>query len=109
MDISVGFFTVSSDYDVLIKAIESSLIGRIEIHSMEMVKTSGGLEIMKMRKIESPKVIKGLPFILKPGGNHLMLYDIDKKLLVANELVLKFTLETNSGKLIAQNVVFKIN
>ncbi|MDC0423157.1 copper chaperone PCu(A)C [Methylophilaceae bacterium] len=109
MNISVGFFTVSSSQDLLIKSITSDLIGRIEIHSMEMMKTSDGLEIMKMRKIESPKIIKGLPFILKPGGNHLMLYEIDKRISVADELVLKFTLETSSGKLIAQNVLFKIN
>ena len=109
MNISVGFFTVSSNQNLLIKSIKSDLIGRIEIHSMEMIKTPDGLEIMKMRKIESPKIIKGLPFILKPGGNHLMLYEIDKKISAVDELVLKFILETSSGKLIAQNILFKIN
>ena len=109
MNISVGFLTVSSNQNLLIKSIKSDLIGRIEIHSMEMIKTPDGLEIMKMRKIESPKIIKGLPFILKPGGNHLMLYEIDKKISAVDELVLKFILETSSGKLIAQNILFKIN
>tara|TARA_B110000259_G_C13866708_1_gene343120 strand:- start:79 stop:519 length:441 start_codon:yes stop_codon:yes gene_type:complete len=109
MNVSAGFFTVFSNYDLLIKSIKSDLIGRIEIHSMEMIKTADGLQVMKMRKIESPKIIKGLPFILKPGGNHLMLYEIDQKITAANEVVLKFTLETNSGKLIAQDVLFKIN
>jgi copper(I)-binding protein len=109
LNISAGFFTVFSSSDLLIKSIKSDLIGRIEIHSMEMVKTSDGLEIMKMRKIESPKIIEGTPFILKPGGNHLMLYEIDKKISAVNELVLKFTLETNTGRLIAQDVLFKIN
>ena len=109
MDISAGFFTVSSSEDLLIKSIKSDLIGRIEIHSMEMIKTSDGLEIMKMRKIESPKIFKGKPFILKPGGNHLMLYEIEKKISATDKLVLKFTLETITGKLIAQDVLFKIN
>jgi len=109
MDISAGFFTVYSSHDLLIKSIKSDLIGRIEIHSMEMVKTSDGLEIMKMREIKSPKIIKGLPFILRPGGNHLMLYEIDQKISTTSELILKFILETNSGKLIVQDVLFKIN
>jgi len=109
MNISAGFFTVYSSHDLLIKSIKSDLIGRIEIHSMEMVKTSDGLEVMKMRKIESPKIIKELPFILKPGGNHLMLYEIDQKLSATNKLTLKFILETNSGKLVFQDVLFKIN
>ena len=37
MDMSAGFFTVTSSDDLLIKSIKSDLIGRIEIHSMEMV------------------------------------------------------------------------
>ena len=109
LNISAGFFTVFSSSDLLIKSIKSDLIGRIEIHSMEMVKTSDGLEIMKMRKIESPKIIKELPFILKPGGNHLMLYEIDQKISTTRELILQFILEANSGKLIVQDVLFKIN
>jgi len=109
MNISAGFFTVSSNFDLLIKSIQSDLIGRIEIHSMEMVKTSDGLEIMKMRKIKSPKIIKGVPFILKPGGDHLMLYEIDQRISDINELILKFTLETASGKLITKNILFKVN
>mgnify|MGYP006116468811 FL=1 len=109
MNISAGFFSVSSNFDLLIKSIKSDLIGRIEIHSMKIIKTSDGLEIMKMRKIESPKIIKGVPFILKPGGNHLMLYEIDQKISATNELVLSFTLETNSGDLITKDILFKVN
>jgi copper(I)-binding protein len=109
MNISAGFFSVSSNFDLLIKSIKSDLIGRIEIHSMKIIKTSDGLEIMKMRKIESPKIIKGVPFILKPGGNHLMLYGIDQKISATNELVLSFTLETNSGDLITKDILFKVN
>ncbi len=109
LNISAGFFTAYSSDDLLIKSIKSDLIGRIEIHSMEMVKTSDGLEIMRMRKIASPRFIKGVPFILKQGGNHLMLYEIDQKLLATDKLILKFVLETRSGKLVSQDVLFKIN
>ena len=38
LNISTGFFTLSSDQDLLIKLIESDIIGKIEIHSMEMKK-----------------------------------------------------------------------
>ena len=95
MDMSAGFFTATSNDDFLIKSIKSDLIGRIEIHSMEMVKMPEGHQVMKMRKIKSPKILKGVPFILKPGANHLMLYQIDKKINAKKELVLKFNLETN--------------
>jgi len=109
LNISTGFFTLSSDQDLLIKLIESDIIGKIEIHSMEMKKTSDGLEIMQMREIKLPKIINGVPFVLKPGGNHLMLYEINPKILSATNLILKFTFETNSGNLLTKDVVFTIN
>ena len=109
MDMSAGFFTVTSSDDLLIKSIRSDLIGRIEIHSMEMVTMTEGHEVMKMRKIKSPRIIKGVPFILEPGANHLMLYELDKKIKSKNELVLKFNLETNSGKLITRDILFNID
>lgn len=109
MDMSAGFFTVTSSDDLLIKSIKSDLIGRIEIHSMEMVTMAEGHEVMKMRKIKFPRILKGVPFILKPGANHLMLYEIDKKIKTKNELVLKFNLETNSGRLITQDILFNVD
>ena len=109
MDMSAGFFTVTSSDDLLIKSIKSDLIGRIEIHSMEMVTMTEGHEVMKMRKIKSPRIIKGVPFILEPGANHLMLYELDKEIKSKNELVLKFNLETNSGKLITRDILFNID
>ena len=109
MNISAGFFTVTSNDDLLIKSIKSNLTGRIEIHSMEMIKMPEGNQIMKMRKLEYPKILKGTPFILKPGGNHLMLFEIDQKVSASNELVLKFILEKNSGELIAKDILFKVN
>ena len=109
MDMSAGFFTVTSSDDLLIKSIKSDLIGRIEVHSMEMVTMTEGHEVMKMRKIKSPRIIKGVPFILEPGANHLMLYELDKEIKSKNELVLKFNLETNSGKLITRDILFNID
>ena len=64
---------------------------------------------MQMREIKLPKIINGVPFVLKPGGNHLMLYEINPKILSATNLILKFTFETNSGNLLTKDVVFTIN
>ena len=35
--------------------------------------------------------------------------EIDQKLLAKDKLILKFVLETRSGKLVSQDVLFKIN
>ena len=58
--ITAGFIEIHSDEDLTIKKIKSEFSPRIEIHSMEMEN-----DVMKMRRIDSPKILKNKPFILK--------------------------------------------
>ena len=109
LNITSGFFSLLSDHDLLIKSIQADLIGRIEIHTMAMKKTADGLEIMQMRKMESPKISKGVPFVLRPGSDHLMLYEVNSQISSTKKITLKFTFESNTGDLLTQNVVFDIN
>ena len=73
-NITAGFMDITPNKDAKIIKIESKMIGRIEVHSMIM---DG--EVMKMRKI-TPTLVKNKKYKLKPGGNHLMLFDVKKTL-----------------------------
>ena len=79
--VTAGFIEILADEDLAIKKIQSAFSPKIEIHSMEMEN-----DVMKMRKIDSPKISKNKPFILKKGGNHLMIYDITKILMSKKKL-----------------------
>ena len=68
-----------------LKKSNQNLAQRIEIHSMEMEN-----DVMKMRRIDSPKILKNKPFILKKGGNHLMIYDISENLDAQKKVKLNF-------------------
>lgn len=54
----------------LVKA-ESTVAARTEIHEMKM--TNG---IMEMRQLEKLTILPGDTAELKPGGNHIMLYEM---------------------------------
>ena len=78
--VTVGFMDITANKDAKIIKIEAELIGRIEPHSMIM---NG--EIMKMRKI-APELIRNKKYKFKPGGNHLMFFDIKRDLKVGGNI-----------------------
>ena len=57
--VTAGFVIIKSDENLLINKISSNISKRIEIHSMKMEN-----DVMKMRKIEEPKIEKNKEFIL---------------------------------------------
>jgi copper(I)-binding protein len=78
------------------------LIGRIEPHSMIM---NG--EIMKMRKI-TPELFKNKKYKFQPGGNHLMLFGVKRKLIAGGEINLLFTFQLKNKKKLTESIRFKI-
>ena len=71
-----GYVTIKNtgDSDDKLIGVESSAAGRAEIHEMAMVN-----DVMKMRKLDDGIVIPaGQTVELKPGGLHMMFFDVKK-------------------------------
>ncbi len=71
-----GYVTIKNggDSDDKLIGVESSAAGRAEIHEMAMVN-----DVMKMRKLDEGIVIPaGQTVELKPGGLHMMFFDVKK-------------------------------
>ncbi|MEX0922602.1 MAG: copper chaperone PCu(A)C [Rhodovibrionaceae bacterium] len=67
--------TSGEDADKLI-AVETAASRRAEIHTHEMVDG-----VMKMRPVAGIAVEPGSPAVLKPGGLHIMLFDLKAPLV----------------------------
>ena len=93
---------IIANKDAKIIMIESKMIGRIETHSMIM---DG--EVMKMRKI-TPELKKNINYEFKPGGNHLMFFDIKRELKVNDDINLLFTFELKNKEILSKSILFKV-
>jgi len=100
--ITSGFMELTASADAKIIKIEAKMVGRIEAHSMLM---DG--EIMKMRKI-TPELIKNKKYKFKPGGNHLMLFDVKRDLKAGDGIDLLFTFQLKNKKVLTKSIQFKI-
>ena len=100
--VTAGFLSIVASEDVKIINIEAKRIGSIEVHSMIM---DG--EIMKMRRI-TPKLLKNKKFTFKPGGKHLMLFDIKRDLKIGDDINLLFTFQLKNKKLLSKSIKFKV-
>lgn len=91
--VGAAYMTLQSPTDTSLVKVESNAADSVEIHSMTM---KNG--VMQMRMMEALPLTAGKPAKLKPGGFHLMLFDL-KKPLKAGEKV-KFTLhfKDSAGK-----------
>ena len=65
-------------------------------------------DVMKMRRIDSPKILKNKPFILKKGGNHLMIYDISENLDEQKRVKLNFVFLKDNGDELSSDVEFSV-
>ena len=100
--VTAGFLDITVNHDAVIIKIEAEMIGRIEAHSMIM---DG--EIMKMRKI-IPMLIKNKEYKFKPGGNHLMLFDVKRELKVGEDINLLFTFKLKNKEILSKSIQFKV-
>lgn len=85
-----AYFIIKNDMatgDKLIKAI-SPYAGRIELH---VHKHEDG--VMKMMQVSSIPVAAHAITSVSPGGYHLMMFDLKKKLALGDELPLTLTFE----------------
>jgi len=83
-----AYFTLnngSGRADKLIR-VSSPWVNRIEMH--ENTKAGG---IMRMRQVKDIPVGAGDTVLVEPGGIHLMLFGLQKKLAVGDDLILILT------------------
>lgn len=86
----VAFMQISADdktTDKLIAAA-SPVSGRVELHTHIM---DG--DVMKMRQVESIEIKAGQSHVLKPGGDHVMLFELKQPLAEGDLVKLTLTFE----------------
>ena len=97
---SAAYFSVTNSGgadDALVGVTASN--GIAELHSMSM---DGG--IMRMRKLERLPIAAGTTVNLEPGGNHVMLTDLDRPLAAGEQIELKLRFATSAEQTITAQV-----
>ncbi len=98
-NISAAYMTLTSQQDCTLIKAESSVTKDVEIHSMSMEKG-----VMKMRMLDSLPLSAGKASELKPGGFHLMLFDLKKPLTLGEQITFKLTFKNKDGAEFSQQV-----
>ena len=82
-------------------AVESPIAKKVELHTHSM---KDG--VMRMRRISAIEVHPGEPAVLSPGGNHVMLMGLKRKLKAGERFPVTFVFE-KSGKVTVDVAVGK--
>lgn len=96
----VAYFTVSSDRSRKIIAVTVAGAARAEMHE---TKSEGGA--MTMAKLDNVTIDAGAPLTFAQGGNHVMLFDVDKSLTAGGTTDLTLTFDDGETTTIAARIV----
>ena len=88
-----AFMQLTSPTDTALVAVASTVAKIVEIHDMKM---DGGM--MKMSAIDKLPLPAGKPVELKPGGYHVMLFDLKRPMKEGDVVPLTLTFEDKAGK-----------
>ncbi len=88
-----AFMQMVSPTDTALIAVSSPIAKFVEIHEMKM---DGGM--MKMNAIDKLPLPAGKPVDLKPGGYHVMLFDLQKPVKEGDVVPLTLTFEDKAGR-----------
>ena len=83
----MSFFN-NSDKNIEIKSFYSNLSPRIEMHDIKITD-----DVVKMLKVDNVQIKPKSELFLQPGGRHLMLFGLKKKLNEKESFVLKVHLK----------------
>ena len=88
--VGAAFLEITTDKGVTDKLISASspAAGRVEIHTHIM---DG--DVMKMRRVEAIELKDGQSHVLKPMGDHIMLFDLKQPLKEGDVIKLELTFE----------------
>lgn len=87
--VSAAFLTLTASQPGQLLAVSSPIAGRTEIHSMNM----DAQGVMRMRAIEALDLEVNKVTQLKPGGYHVMLFDLKQPLVSGQKIPLQITLK----------------
>ena len=88
-----GYMQIQSAREIALVAVKSPAAANVEVHEMTMVDN-----VMKMRALQKLDVPAGRTIELKPGGYHLMLFDIKEPMKVGAKVRLQLTFEDKEKK-----------
>ena len=103
-EIGAAYMTLNSPTkSTLVYAEAIDTAGSVEIHSMSM---DNG--VMKMRMLDKLILEPNKPVALKPGGFHLMLFDLKAPLETDNSVVFRLCFKDVEGNIIEKMVTAPI-
>lgn len=91
--VGAAYVTLTSASNAELVKVASPVAKKVELHTMTM---KDGM--MEMREIASLPLPAGKPVTLMPGGNHIMLIDLNKPLRVGDHVPLHLTIKQAGGK-----------
>lgn len=92
--VGAAYMTFKSQEDVTLTHVSASVTKAVEVHEMKMVNN-----IMKMRQLPSLHLEKDQAVSLKPGGLHLMLFDLKSPLKPGEKISFELCFEDKAGKI----------
>lgn len=99
-DVTAGFLTLAAEgAPARLVDARSNAAARLEIHTMAMED-----DVMRMRRVEGLDISEGGAITLAPGGDHLMLFEIDRDVLAAGEVMIELVFD--NGQTV--NQVFEV-
>ena len=88
-----AFMTITSTTDARLVGIKSSIADRVEIHEMKME-----IDVMSMRAVPSLPLTTGSSLELKPGGYHVMLFNLHQQVKAGDSVPLTLFIEGSNRK-----------
>ncbi|NMG54058.1 copper chaperone PCu(A)C [Aromatoleum aromaticum] len=88
-----AFMRLIAAQDARLISVDSPAAGKVEIHEMVMDN-----DVMKMRRVSAVELPAGQAVELKPGGHHVMLFDLKQPVRVGDTVPLTLVVESGSGK-----------
>jgi periplasmic copper chaperone A len=88
-----AFMRITSAQDARLVSAQSPLAGKVEIHEMVTDK-----DVMKMRPVAAVELPAGKTVELKPGGLHVMLFDLLRPAREGETVPLVLVVEGRDGK-----------
>lgn len=99
-DVTAAFMTITAgNAEGRLIDARTNAAERVEIHTMAMED-----DVMRMRRVEGLDVASGGSISLAPGGDHLMLFEIDRDVLATGQVLIELVFE--NGQTV--NQVFEV-
>ncbi len=97
--ISAAYLTLRNrgETDDAVIAAQTRAADVVELHTM----TIGAGDVMQMRPIEALAIPTGEMAVLEPGGDHVMLIDLQRDLVVTEAIVITLVFESGREQMIA--------